>query len=62
MVTSESRALWFVVAFLVSVIAGLVVGFLASDKGARKAILCGLAAFGGTLVGTVTIETQLGLV
>jgi hypothetical protein len=65
MATFESRLLWFVVALLVSVIAGVAVGLLSHDtndsRGVRKAVLRGLLAFGGALVGMVTIEYDLGV-
>jgi zinc transporter ZupT len=60
--SSENRVLWLFVALLVAVIAGIVVGWLSYEGSARKAMLCGLAAFGGTLVAAVTIENQVGIV
>ena len=59
---SENRALWLVVALLLAVIAGIGVGWLSYEGSARKAVLCGLAAFGGTLVASITIESQVGIV
>lgn len=58
---TESKVLWFFIAVLVSVISALVTGYLAYDGSARRAVLCGLAAFGGTLVAVTTIEASLGV-
>jgi zinc transporter ZupT len=58
----ENRILWLFVALLLAVIAGIVVGWLSYEGNAKKAMLCGLAAFGGALVASVTIENQTGII
>lgn len=62
MSSPETRILCVAIAFLLGVIAFLLVAYLSYNGNIRKSVLCGLAAFGGTIVGTITIENQLGLI
>jgi hypothetical protein len=60
--STKNQAPWLLVALLLAIIVGIVVAWLSYDGSVKKAILRGLTAFGGTLVASIAIESQVGIV